>query len=115
MYAKRAAAIGSRPVGGFDYIPPKFHVVIDFSDPTRHKNVHSFNKNVLPLLQLAGLNVIVKLAADETEVRSFTKEADLRNCSGVAIVGSKKYAEPGFLDEFFADNRPALAIFDLGL
>jgi hypothetical protein len=93
------------------------HVFIDYSDTARHKNLASFNKNVLPLLQLAGFDVLVKSAANEAELRSFTESADMRNCIGVAVVGTRKYALPAVLDGLFVGDRArtALAIFDPGL
>ncbi|KAI6170111.1 hypothetical protein M3Y98_01205500 [Aphelenchoides besseyi] len=112
-YARRAESIGRQNVTA-DYQPLKLLVFVDHSDPERMKNVNSFNKNVLPLLILAGLDVRVELAQNVDDLHRLSAGADVRNCAGICIVGSKRFAVPSVLNGLFVGNeaRTALAIFD---
>jgi hypothetical protein len=81
----------------------------------------SFQKNVLPLLELAGIDVRMTNAADSDELRLLTKSADVRNSIGVVLVGSRRYALPAVLSGIFYGHstskdqpRTHLAVFDPG-
>lgn len=119
-YARKAGYVGRTLLknlpNGENYVPPKLHVFVDRSDPLYNKNLASFNTNVLPLLDLAGFDVLIKNAASEQELRSLSQSADIRNCAGVIVVGSEKYSVPPVLDGLFVgtEARTALAVFDPG-
>lgn len=73
---------------------------------------------MLPLLLLAGFDVRVHNAENEEELGLLSKAADVRNCGGILLVGSGKYAAPAVLDGLFVGNgweaRTSLAVFDPG-
>ncbi|KAI6238308.1 DAGKc domain-containing protein [Aphelenchoides fujianensis] len=115
-FARRAETIGRESVSP-DYQPLKLLVFIDQAGEERLKNVNSFNKNVLPLLILAGMDVRVHVAADAAELAELSRSADVRNCAGVCVVGSRRFAVPHVLDGLFVhgggdEARTALAVFD---
>lgn len=101
-------------------MPPKFHVFIDKSDNLHHKNLASFQKNVLPLLILAGFDVRELNAANAEELRQLSHAADVRNCAGIAVIGSQRFALPPVLSGLFLgqsnghEARTSLAVFDPG-
>jgi hypothetical protein len=102
-----------------DYVPPKLHVFIDKSDSSYLKNLASFQKNVLPLLVLAGFDVVETNAFDADELRTLSQAEDVRKCSGVAVVGSESSALPAVLAGLVVDlkshkDRAPLAVFDPG-
>jgi hypothetical protein len=57
-----------------DYTPSKLHVFVDKSDKLYHKNLASFNQNLLPMFELAGLDVRIQsgVGADELKVDFLT-------------------------------------------
>ncbi|KAI6171218.1 hypothetical protein M3Y97_01075600 [Aphelenchoides bicaudatus] len=122
-YARKAESVGSTlignlPGGGNEYVPQKLHVFVDRSDTIYHKNLASFNKNVMPLLELAGFDVRIHNAENEEELRLLSKAADVRNCGGIVLLGSQKFAAPAVLDGLFVtgagskEARTSLAVFD---
>ncbi|CAD5210530.1 unnamed protein product [Bursaphelenchus okinawaensis] len=115
-FAKLAAEIGEAKAP-IDYQPLKLFVFVDRSDPNFFKNLAAFNKNVLPLLTLAGLDIYMENASDRKELEDLSRSADVRNCSGILVIGSTKYSAPAVLnglivDGFFERGRTALGVFD---
>ena len=102
-YARRAEAVGATTVAP-SHVLQRVLVFLDYSCPERVKNLASFNKNVLPLLQLAGMDVKIESAANADELHAFSRAADVRNCAGICIIGTQKYAAPHILDGLFASS-----------
>ncbi|CAD5214070.1 unnamed protein product [Bursaphelenchus xylophilus] len=115
-FARLAADFGEEKVST-DYQPIKVFVFVDKSDPNSFKNLAAFNKNVLPLLTLAGLDIYMEKASDRKELEDLSRSADVRNCGGILVVGSEKYSAPAVLNGLIVDGfheraRAVFGVFD---
>ncbi|KAI6174624.1 hypothetical protein M3Y97_01011300 [Aphelenchoides bicaudatus] len=108
-YARKAEQIGAATIPlptNFkgDYVPPKLHVFIDKSDKLYHKNLVSFNQNLLPMFELAGLDVNVKTGADTDELKSLSQSEKVKESDAVIIVGSRRDTTDPVLDGIFDES-----------
>lgn len=100
-----------------DYQPRKVLVLVDESDSLYFKNLTAFNKTVLPLLTLAGMDVYMERAKTRADLTRLSATVDVQNSAGVLVLGSAKHSAPAVLNGLFnggTEARIAFGVFDPG-